>query len=197
MSVGGAVLLLFLWGSAAFLAIHALLDAAFQGSWSAARRSLARSVAWAAGIVAALAAIQFTCKGLGLGRWPPRDAHFAQRFHDRRADWLTVKDGVLREARATGSDLSRDIVDQLDPQQAGVNYVWKERFRELGVADARAAWDGRWLRLVLWEEDDPYVSVREKGLFFVDPGLEGEPELRLVARVAVEDLGDGWYVFEE
>ena len=178
-------------------AIVALIPGSVVASVVAAVRSLAESAAFIALTVAGAFAIQTGSRKLGIGHWPPRDGVFAQQFQDRRAEWSDVRDGVLREARATGSDLSRDVVDQIDPRQEGARYIWKERFRELGIADAKAAWDGRWVRLALWEGDYHFSPIGEKGLLFVDRALAGEPEARLVDRIAVEDLGDGWYVFEE
>jgi uncharacterized membrane protein len=180
-----------------FLIVDATLIALFRGSVDAAIRSLAGSAAFIGFTVAGAFAIQTGSRKLGIGHWPPRDGIFARQYHDRRAEWSAVRDGVLREAKATGSDLSRDVARKHDPYYVGVPHLWKDRFRELGVVGACAAWDGRWVRLALWEGEYKFNPISEKGLLYVAPDLAGEPEERRAHWIAVEDLGDGWYVYEE
>lgn len=180
-----------------FLIVDATLIALFRGSVNAGSRSLAGSAAFIGFTIAGAFTIQAGSRKLGIGHWPPRDGIFERQFRDRRVEWSAVRDSVLREAKATGADLSHDVVRQLDPFSAGVPYVWEDRFRELGVLNACAAWDGRWVRLAIWHGEYGFNPIGEKGLLFVDPGLAGDPESQLVHRIAVEDLGDGWYVYEE
>ena len=180
-----------------FLIVDAALIALFRGSVEAGIRSLAGSAAFIGFTIAGAFAIQAGSRKLGIGHWPSRDGIFARQFRDRRAEWSAMRDGVLREAKATGSDLSRDVARQRDPYYAGVPDLWKDRFRELGVVIAKAAWDGRWIRLALWEGEYGFNSIGEKGLLYVAPDLAGEPEKRRDQWTAVEDLGDGWYVYED
>lgn len=178
-------------------AVYAAIVAMIRGSWKASLRSLGSSLAVAVTSIATMFGIDRACHELGLGNWPPRDAVFVRRFRDERAVWTELRDGVLHEARLRGADLSRDVVNQLDPHQIGVRYVWEGRFKDAGVVEARTAWDGRWIKLALWEGTIHHNPVWEKGLLYVDPVLAGAPEAHFVEKCAVEVLGDGWYVFED
>jgi hypothetical protein len=179
------------------LALGTAIVAMIHGSWKASLRSLGSSLVFAVSSIAAIVGISRACHGLGLGNWPPRDTVFVRRFRDERAVWTDLRDGVLHEARLRCADLSRDVVNQLDPRQIGVRYVWEGRFKDAGVIDARVAWDGRWIKLALWEGTIHHNPIWEKGLLYVDPVLAGAPEALLVDDCTVEDLGDGWYVFED
>ena len=179
------------------IALVAARNAAQEISPYSGLRSLLESIAFTVFTFAGIRPTAAVCKEYGLGRWPPRDGYFAQRLRDQRSEWCSVRDGVLHERKSTGSNLSRDVVNRVDPRQLGVRYHWKDRFGPLGVVDARAARDARWIRLALWQGQLHYDPKLEKGLLYVDPGLSGDPEARLVERIAVTDLGEGWYVYEE
>ena len=57
--------------------------------------------------------------------------------------------------------------------------------------------DGRALRLVFREGAHHHNQVLEWGLLFVEPRTASDRERWMTDKTAVEDLGDGWYVFEE
>jgi len=179
------------------LAVGTAIVALFRGSWKTSLRSLGSSSAFAVASIAAMFGIDRACHGLGLGHWPPRDAVFVQRFRDDRAVWTKLRDEMLLEARSSGADVKRETWNLHHPCRPDARYVWESRFGDVGVTAAWAEWNGHWIELALWEGTIHHHPIGAKGLLYVDPALAGAPEARLVDECAVEDLGDGWYVYEE
>jgi hypothetical protein len=61
---------------------------------------------------------------------------------------------------------------------------------------AAVADDGTWIRFIIYEGQIHQDPVGEKGLLYVDREVVAS-DSRWVDGLAVEDLGDGWYVYEE
>jgi hypothetical protein len=172
------------------------LVAGIRRSWGEGLRSYAESSVFLLATVAAMFGLQWTFHGLGLGHWPPRDAVFVQRFRDDRAVWTKLRDEMLLEARSSGADVKRETWNLHHPCRPDARYVWENRFGDVGVTAAWAEWNGRWIELALWEGTIHHHPIGAKGLLYVDPVLAGETGARHVDECAVEDLGDGWYVYE-
>jgi len=173
------------------------LVAGVRSSWGEGLRSYAESSVLLLATVAAMFGLQRTFHGLGLGHWPPRDGEYARRFHERRSEWLAERDRLLRDEKAAAAVPTQKPEPHRRPGPFEFHYVDLGRIREWGAEYVAMADDGSWIKFIFYEGEHDRTPIQAKGLLYVDPEGRAHADARWVDGLAVEDLGDGWYVYEE
>jgi len=183
----------------AFVALVSVttLVAGIRSSWREAGRSFAEAVVLLLATAAAMLGLDRTFKGLGLGHWPPRDGVYARRFHERRSEWLAEHDRLLHDKKAAATIPTQKSEPHRRPGPFDFHYVDLGRIREWGAEYVAVADDGSWIKFIFYEGEHDRTPIQEKGLLYVDPEVLAHADARWVDVLAVEDLGDGWYVYEE
>jgi len=172
------------------------LVAGVRRSWGEGLRSYVESLLFFLATIAAMFGLERTFHGLGLGHWPPRDGVYARLFRERREEWTAERDRLLRETKADMAQTARSVDAQRQPSPFKFHYAGDGRVRNLGAELAAVADDGTWIRFIIYEGQIHQDPVGEKGLLYVDREVVASHS-RWVDGLAVEDLGDGWYVYEE
>jgi hypothetical protein len=187
----------FAWAAAyVLLTCITTLVAGIRSSWAEGLRSFAESLVILLATVAAMFGLEWTFHGLGLGHWPPRDGVYVRIFRERRAEWTAERDRVLREWKAESTDPAKRVDASRQGTSFNDHYANDGRVRDLGAEAAVVANDGTWIRFIFYEGQIHEDPVREKGLLYVDPQVAAHSDARWVDHLAVEELGDGWYVYE-
>jgi hypothetical protein len=188
----------FAWAASyVLLTCVATLVAGIRRSWGEALRSFAESIVIFLATLAAMGGLQWTFRSLGLGRWPPRDGVYVRLFRERRAEWTAERDRVLREWKADATDPAKNFHSSFQGTSFDYHRANDGRVRDLGAEAAEVANDGTWIKFIFYDGEIHLDPVQEKGLLYVDPQVVTHTEARWVHSLAVKDLGDGWYVYEE
>lgn len=185
--------------AAVYVLLAAVLPivATFRGSWRAGIRAFVESIAFLLVTLAVMFGVQWTFHALGLGHWPPRDAVYARIFRERHEEWTAERDRILGEAKADAADPVKIAAARNDPYRLGYHYAGRGRFEELGADMAAVADDATWIKFIFHEGQIHREPIQEKGLFFATPELLARSDTRWVDHLTVENLGDGWFVYEQ